>query len=86
LNLERLECFLKQAPREYRWAIEFRDSRWLVDDVYALLRAYNAALVIHDHEDIPSLHPQVCVSFSTLVENLFLDSTFRICFSHEYPV
>jgi uncharacterized protein YecE (DUF72 family) len=62
LSLERLECFLKHAPREYRWAIEFRDSRWLVDDVYALLRAYNASLVIHDHEDLLSLHPQVCVS------------------------
>lgn len=64
LNLERLECFLKQAPRQYRWAIEFRDSRWLVDDVYALLRSYNACLVIHDHEDIPSLHPQVCISYT----------------------
>jgi uncharacterized protein YecE (DUF72 family) len=59
VNLERLKYFLAQAPRQYRWAIEFRDSRWLIEDVFSVLRDNNASLVIHDHEDIPSPHPQV---------------------------
>ncbi|GLJ11132.1 hypothetical protein SUGI_0144040 [Cryptomeria japonica] len=59
VNVERLRDFLKYAPREYRWAIEFRDTSWFCDDVYDLLRAHNASLCIHDHEDIKCVHPQV---------------------------
>jgi uncharacterized protein YecE (DUF72 family) len=45
---ERLASFLQAAPRDYRWAIELRDPRWLCDEVYALLRNSAAALCIHD--------------------------------------
>ena len=39
-----------------RWAFEFRDSRWLCEAVFALLRKYQAALCIHDLvEDHPRL-------------------------------
>jgi uncharacterized protein YecE (DUF72 family) len=44
----RLASFLQAAPRGYRWAIEFRDPRWLCDEVYAILRRSAAALCIHD--------------------------------------
>ena len=44
----RLAGFLKAAPSAYRWAIEFRDPRWLCDEVYAILRRSAAALCIHD--------------------------------------
>ena len=43
-----LAGFLKAAPSAYRWAIEFRDPRWLCDEVYAILRSCAAALCIHD--------------------------------------
>jgi uncharacterized protein YecE (DUF72 family) len=45
---ERLSAFLQAAPRAHRWAVEFRDPRWLCDDVYAILRTHRAALCIHD--------------------------------------
>jgi uncharacterized protein YecE (DUF72 family) len=44
----RLAAFLQAAPRHYRWAIEFRDPRWLCDEVYAILRSATAALCLHD--------------------------------------
>lgn len=47
-NPERLEAFLKAAPREYRWAVEFRDPRWLCAEIYAILKAHRAALCVHD--------------------------------------
>jgi uncharacterized protein YecE (DUF72 family) len=51
----RLADFLKAAPSTYRWAIEFRDPRWLCDEVYAILRSAAAALCIHD---LITDHPQ----------------------------
>ncbi len=48
---ERLDAFLKAAPKRRRWAIEFRDPSWLTDGVFDILRAHGAALVIHDMLD-----------------------------------
>jgi uncharacterized protein YecE (DUF72 family) len=48
INVPRLAEFLKAAPRRQRWAIEFRDVRWLTQETYAVLRAHKAALCIHD--------------------------------------
>ncbi len=56
VNVERLDAFLKAAPKDYRWAVEFRDGSWLCDAVYETLREHNAALCVHDMiED----HPRV---------------------------
>ena len=44
----RLANFLQAASGAYRWAIEFRDPRWLCDEIYTILQRYNAALCIHD--------------------------------------
>jgi len=48
VNPERLEGFLEAAPRQQLWSFEFRDPSWLCEEVYALLRAHDAALCIHD--------------------------------------
>jgi len=40
-----LAHFLSHLPADLRFAFEFRDATWLRDDVYALLRQHNAALV-----------------------------------------
>jgi len=45
---ERLDLFLRAAPKRRRWAVEFRDASWLCDDVYAVLAKHGAALCIHD--------------------------------------
>lgn len=48
VNRNRLEEFFDAAPAGYRWAVEFRDARWLREEVYSVLRRRGAALCIHD--------------------------------------
>ncbi|HEV8635781.1 MAG TPA: DUF72 domain-containing protein [Chloroflexota bacterium] len=45
---ERLERFLAALPGEYRHTVEFRHASWLVEDVYARLRARGVALTVAD--------------------------------------
>jgi uncharacterized protein YecE (DUF72 family) len=47
-NPGRLDAFLAAAPRCHRWAVEFRDPRWLCEAVYDVLERHRAALCIHD--------------------------------------
>ncbi len=53
-NAQRLDEFLSTAPTappapiSMRWAVELRDSSWLHDDVFNVLRKHGAALCIHD--------------------------------------
>jgi uncharacterized protein YecE (DUF72 family) len=47
LNIERLETFLKQLPKGYRFAFEFRNPTWYTKAVYALLKKYNCAFCIY---------------------------------------
>jgi uncharacterized protein YecE (DUF72 family) len=53
---DRLDAFLKAAPRDHRWAVEFRDPRWLCEEVFAILKKHDAALCIHD---LIENHPRV---------------------------
>ncbi|MFO7975679.1 MAG: DUF72 domain-containing protein [Candidatus Hydrogenedentota bacterium] len=53
---ERLDAFLAAAPKRHRWAVELRDTSWLCEETYAVLRKHGAALCIHDM--IPD-HPEV---------------------------
>lgn len=55
----RLEAFLEAAPARHRWAVEFRDERWLRDDVLAILRRHEAALCVHD---LIEGHPRVATA------------------------
>ena len=48
---ERLAAFLKAAPKDYRWAVEFRDPRWLCEEVFAILKEHGCALCVHDMID-----------------------------------
>ncbi len=47
-NADRLENLLAILPRELRYAFEFREPTWLCDDVYRILRRYNAAFCIYE--------------------------------------
>ena len=51
--LERLECFLAQLPKGYRWVVEVRNRSWLCEKLYALLRKYGVALALVDHAWMP---------------------------------
>jgi len=50
-DLPRLEAFLKMLPEGHRAAFEFRNESWFDEEVYALLRQANAALVLSERED-----------------------------------
>ena len=50
-DVSRLNDLLVQLPPDRRAAFEFRHPSWFDDDVYARLRAHNAALCIADTED-----------------------------------
>ncbi len=47
-NVQRLDDFLSVAPKDIRWAVEFRDDSWLHDDVFGVLERHGAALCVHD--------------------------------------
>lgn len=49
-DTKRLGDLLAMLPRDERHAFEFRHHSWFDDDVYALLRAWNAALCVADTE------------------------------------
>jgi uncharacterized protein YecE (DUF72 family) len=50
-DLPRLEAFLQLLPPDHRAAFEFRGPGWFDDDVFALLRRFDAALVLSERED-----------------------------------
>jgi uncharacterized protein YecE (DUF72 family) len=47
-NEERLGAFLEALPRDYRYALEFRDPTWLNQEVCRLLRKHSAAFCIYE--------------------------------------
>jgi len=47
----RLRDFLQLLPDGHQAAFEFRNASWFDDEVYALLREANAALVLSERED-----------------------------------
>lgn len=56
MDASRLDAFLSAAPRNFLWAVEFRDSSWLHHEIYAILKRHGAALCIHD---MIKNHPRV---------------------------
>jgi uncharacterized protein YecE (DUF72 family) len=48
VNVERLASFLEALPVGNRYAFEFRDASWHIDEVYSLLREHGAAFCIYD--------------------------------------
>ena len=48
VNGDRLRAFLRDAPRCYRYAVEFRNATWLIPAVYDVLAKHGAALCLYD--------------------------------------
>jgi uncharacterized protein YecE (DUF72 family) len=48
LNIERFTAFLKALPKKFKFTFEFRNSSWWNDEVYSLLKKYNAAFCIFE--------------------------------------
>ena len=54
-----LESFFRILPREFRFAVEFRNVTWLNEETYPLLEKYNVA---YCNVDEPLLPPEVHVT------------------------
>ena len=52
-------------PEEHRYVFEFRDESWLIEEVYEVLRGHNAALCIHDFEEM-EIPEQITADFAYL--------------------
>jgi len=63
MDLARLDSFLKLLPRDARHAFEFRSDAWQNDQVFSLLRQYDAAYCIMDSPGLP-LHVQTTADFT----------------------
>jgi uncharacterized protein YecE (DUF72 family) len=50
LDLQRLEHFLQVLPPGIRHVLEFRDPSWYAEEVFALLRASQVGLCLHDRQ------------------------------------
>jgi uncharacterized protein YecE (DUF72 family) len=48
VNVERFAEFLEALPKYHRYTFEFREPTWAHDEIYALLRKYNAAHCIYE--------------------------------------
>jgi len=55
-DVNRLETFVKQLPRDTPVAFDFRHPTWFDGDVLELLRSENRALVVSDTEDLPEVY------------------------------
>ena len=64
---ERLANALARLPREQRHCFEFRHPSWFAEEVYALLRAHGAALVIGDRPEVKEFQAHVLTASWTLV-------------------
>lgn len=47
INIKRLELFLKELPKEHRYAFEFRDTSWFDNSIYEILQEHDAAFCIY---------------------------------------
>ncbi|MHA1617381.1 MAG: DUF72 domain-containing protein [Candidatus Njordarchaeales archaeon] len=54
-NLQKLESFINELPKGFKYAIEFRHHSWLTDDTFQLLDKYNIAYVIVDEPHLPPI-------------------------------
>ena len=48
VNVERLEEFLRLLPKKHRYTFELRNQTWMTEEVYDVLRKYNAAFCIYE--------------------------------------
>ena len=79
VNPARLDAFLKAAPKDHRWAVEFRDPSWLCEEVFTLLRRHRAALCIHDRIEN---HPRVLTAGWTYLR--FHGDRYRGSYSRQF--
>ncbi|HKJ08601.1 MAG TPA: DUF72 domain-containing protein [Gammaproteobacteria bacterium] len=81
VNVDRLAAFAALLPRTHRWALEVRDESWLCREVFAVLKAHNVALCIHD---MIAGHPRMLTA--DFVYLRFHGDHYRGSYSHQFLV
>lgn len=81
VNLDRLESFLKALPKPCCHVFEFRDSSWLIDDVFQMLKHYEISFCIHD---MPPLQVPWPVTASPVYIRLHGDANHAGNYQHAY--
>jgi uncharacterized protein YecE (DUF72 family) len=76
---DRLAAFLKAAPKDHRWAVEFRDPRWLCEEVFEILKEHDTALCIHD---MITDHPRLVTAGWVYLR--FHGDRYTGCYSHQF--
>ena len=50
VNTDRLKAFIKELPKKYRYAFEFREHSWYNEHIYDILRAGGCSFCIYELE------------------------------------
>jgi uncharacterized protein YecE (DUF72 family) len=69
---ERLGVFLRQLPRDFRYAVEIRNAEFLQDDYFACLREHGIAHVYNAWTRMPELQSQIALAGSVTAD-------FQVC-------
>src|SRR5260221_2292555 len=66
--VERLDPFLAELPREFRYAVEVRNEEFLDSDYFACLRSHQAAHVFNAWARMPELKDQLAIPQSVTAD------------------
>jgi len=75
--LDRLDPFLAQLPREFRYAVEIRNPEFLAPDYFACLRAHGVAHVYNAWSKMPELRSQIAIPDSVTADFLVSRALLR---------
>ncbi|WP_200763666.1 DUF72 domain-containing protein [Nitrosophilus alvini] len=81
IDIDLLAAFLHILPVGYRFAFEFRNATWFEEEVYELLRRYNAAFCIYDFNKRES--PKEITAEFVYIRLHGPDGPYRGCYSEE---
>jgi uncharacterized protein YecE (DUF72 family) len=75
--LELLAPFLTRLPRGFRYAVEIRNSEYLIPSYFSLLRDHNVAHVYNSWTRMPSLKEQIAIPNSRTADLLVTRALLR---------
>jgi uncharacterized protein YecE (DUF72 family) len=84
--LERLDPFLAQLPREFRYSVEIRNAEFLERDYFECLRNHGVAHVYNAWSRMPELHEQLAIPESITSDFLVCRALLRRGRSYEEAV
>jgi uncharacterized protein YecE (DUF72 family) len=84
--LERLDPFLAELPKQFRYAVEVRNPEFLRRDYFSCLRAHRVAHVYNAWVRMPELHRQIAIPRSATADFLVCRALLRYGRPYEQAV